>query len=340
MKKDQSVETLRGAAIILVVIGHVIGTDSLGGMKVADDSIWRHIYFSFEFIRMPLFTMISGWVYSLRPPQLHILKDFTIKKIRRILLPMAVAGTLYFLLQLITPGTNSTGKIEEIWKIYIFPYTQFWYLPALFLIFLLVSILDSFRFIDKFLYWGIFTIATLLIMIFFKSYVPDSVPNIFAFKNAIYLLPFFLIGIGINRFKMIFSNKYLIYSLTVILVCLLVMQQLYWYNIIELQLSKRSGIGLYIGIIGSIILLNLKWKVNWLIWIGNYAYTIFLYHAFGTAAGRILIKKIGVDNSLIIFTTSLLIGIIFPILIEYIFNKNSYSRVILLGKSFNMKSKE
>lgn len=340
MKKDQSIETLRGAAIILVVIGHVIGTDSLGGMKVADDSIWRHLYFSFEFIRMPLFTMISGWVYSLRPPELKNLKDFTIKKIRRILLPMAVVGTLYFLLQFITPGTNSTGKLEEIWMIYIFPYTQFWYLPALFLIFLFVSIIDSFKLIDKLINWTVFTLIALIVMILFKSYVPDSIPNFFAFKNSIYLLPFFMIGVGVKRFSNIFSNKYLYYSMLSILIALLIIQQLVWYNIVELQLSKRSGIGLYIGIIGSIVLLNIKWKVNWLIWIGSFSYTIFLYHAFGTAAGRIIIKKIGFDNSVVVFISSLIIGIIFPIITENVLNKNPYTRVILLGKSFDKKNKE
>ena len=82
--KDQSVETLRGMAIILVVMGHVIGSDNTGGMKVPDDSFLRHLYFTFEYLRMPLFTMISGWVYALHPVSQSNWNDFTIKKIRRI----------------------------------------------------------------------------------------------------------------------------------------------------------------------------------------------------------------------------------------------------------------
>ena len=42
--KNLHIETLRGIAIILVVIGHVIGIDTMGGMKVDDDSVFRYIY--------------------------------------------------------------------------------------------------------------------------------------------------------------------------------------------------------------------------------------------------------------------------------------------------------
>jgi hypothetical protein len=38
IEKDLFVETLRGLAITLVVIGHVIGSASDGGMQVSDDS--------------------------------------------------------------------------------------------------------------------------------------------------------------------------------------------------------------------------------------------------------------------------------------------------------------
>lgn len=66
-ERDKHIETLRGIAIFLVVIGHVIGIDAKGGMKVSDDSLLRYLYDLFENMRMPLFTVISGWGYSLHP---------------------------------------------------------------------------------------------------------------------------------------------------------------------------------------------------------------------------------------------------------------------------------
>ena len=67
LNKNLQVETLRGFAIVPVVMGHVIGSASDGGMKVSEDSFLRYLYFTFEYLRMPLFTVISGWVYALRP---------------------------------------------------------------------------------------------------------------------------------------------------------------------------------------------------------------------------------------------------------------------------------
>ena len=66
-QKSCHIETLRGIAILLVVLGHVIGSTSEGGMKVANDSFFRYLYDLFVNIRMPLFTVISGWVYALHP---------------------------------------------------------------------------------------------------------------------------------------------------------------------------------------------------------------------------------------------------------------------------------
>ena len=92
-KKDQSIETLRGLAIILMVAGHVIGNTSAHGMRVEDDSVFRHIYFSLKFLRMPLFTVISGYVYALRPLNTTMIGRFIKGKARRILVPMVAVGT-------------------------------------------------------------------------------------------------------------------------------------------------------------------------------------------------------------------------------------------------------
>src|SRR6056297_1823840 len=113
--KDLSIETLRGIAIILVVIGHVIGSKSDGGMRVADDSFLRHLYFSFQYLRMPLFTVISGWVYALRPVAPGNVTSFTIKKIRRIILPLIFVGGSYYVIQSILPGTNFSYPLNDIW---------------------------------------------------------------------------------------------------------------------------------------------------------------------------------------------------------------------------------
>jgi glucans biosynthesis protein C len=333
--KDQSVETLRGLAIILVVLGHVIGSDNSGGMKVADDSFLRHLYYTFEYLRMPLFTTISGWVYALRPASFGLFNDFMVKKIRRILIPLFVIGTLYFLLQQVTPGANSKESINNIWRIYFFPYTLYWYLPALFWVFLIVALIDSYKIMQSKGSWIVITLVALGIMILRDVIIPEHSPNLFAYKMAIYLLPFFLIGVGINRFPDLFRNRTLRFISFLLLICLMIVQQLVWYKVLGFELSKTSGIGLIIGVAGSIVLLGIRWRIRWLIWIGGYAYTIYLFHAFGTAAGRIIPKVIGITSTTAIFLLSLMVGMLLPVIVEMIADRFSLSRMLLLGRPYN-----
>lgn len=338
-KKDSSVETLRGMAILLVVMGHVIGSDSSGGMKVGDDSFLRYIYYTFEYLRMPLFTLISGWVYALHPVTLPKWSSFTIKKIRRILLPLVFVGSGYFILQQIIPGVNNKENFADIWKILVFPYTLYWYLPSLFLVFLIISIFDSYGLISKFSNWIIFFSASIVLLLVRNYYLPEIWPNYFSYKGAIYLLPYFTLGIGLQRYKDFFFNKYLIAATTVVLLFCLLIQQLVWFNVIDYQLDKRTGIGLLIGFTGTLFLFRLRWEVKWLIWVGSFAYTIYLFHAFGTAGGRIITKSIGVNSTPIIFMVSFLFGVLLPILTEFILDKFSLTRMLFLGRSYNKSNK-
>ncbi len=333
-EKNYSVETLRGVAIILVVMGHVIGSGADGGMKVADDSGWRHLYYTFAYLRMPLFTVISGWVYALFPVTLDKYLDFTFKKVRRILLPMIFVGTAYFLLQYIVPGTNKTGVLSEIWRIYVYPYTLYWYLPSLFLVFLVVGFLDSYKQLNGVSKWLAFTVLAFLLLTVRDLIIPEAAPNYFSYKGAIYLFPFFLIGVGLQRFKDFFSNRYLTGILMVILFAGIIIQQLGWYDIIDYDLDKKSGIGRLIGLSGTILLFKMRWKVGWLIYFGNFAYSIYLFHSFGTAAGRIILNRFGITFDVIVFFVSLALGMILPIVAEKVFDRFGLTRVTFLGRSF------
>ena len=62
-EKNLSIETLRGIAILLVVVGHVIGSGPGGGMKIDFPHPLRYLYVWIDYIQMPLFTAIAGWKF-------------------------------------------------------------------------------------------------------------------------------------------------------------------------------------------------------------------------------------------------------------------------------------
>jgi membrane-bound acyltransferase YfiQ involved in biofilm formation len=138
----------------------------------------------------------------------------------------------------------------------------------------------------------------------------------------------------------VFSNRSFLTVLLIILAISLVFQQLSWYKVIDYNLTKGGGVGLLIGLTGTILLFRLRWKINWLIWIGSYAYSIYLFHAFGTAGGRIIIKAMGIHVATVIFIVSLLAGILVPVFAELVFDRFKLTRMLLLGRSYQKKGKD
>lgn len=334
LEKDKTIETLRGAVIILVVIGHVIGSGSDGGMKVKDDSFMRYFYSTvIELIQMPLFTVIAGWVYAFKPVSYEKAGDFIKKKVWRVLVPMFVVGVCYFLLQYFTPGTNRKGSLSEIWKLLFFPYTLFWYLYSLFLVFVIITFIDAFNKMKTLTNWLIIFSVSFFILLIRDKVIPYELPNYFSYKGAMYLLPCFILGVGLNRFKVFFKNSLITYAIPVILIGCIIIQQLSWFKIIDYPVYKDNVVGLLIGLTGTMMLLRLHVKINWLIWFGGFAYSIYLFHAFGTAGGRIAIQKLNIHSAPLIFAVSLAAGLLLPIITEKILSRFKITSMLFLGKS-------
>lgn len=331
-EKNLQIETLRGLAILLIVMGHVIGSTPEGGMQIDFPSPWRYFYLCSVYIRLPLITAIAGWVYALKPINKDKLQSFIKTKFYRLLIPMFVVGALYYLVQYFTPGTNREYDLSAIWRILFFPYTYFWYLYSLFVIMLCIALIDVKRWADDFKGWGICLCIALLLAASEQLIIPQSVPNIFSFKGALKLLPFFLAGVGINRFSSILSNMkyqkvYLI--LTVIGIALLQVEWFFTYG--EYTALYNSVIPLFILPLLALLIYHTP-TFKPLVWIGMSSYTIYLYHGFGTAGGRIVLSYFGLHNPFIIFIFASFIAILFPVILEKILVHSKTLRFFLLGK--------
>ena len=264
--------------------------------------------------------------------------QFMVKKARRILIPMIFVGGLYYIVQSLVPGTHYSNSLFDIWRIIVYPYTFYWYLHSLFLVFLLVAVIDSYKVMDSL--WGLLSVMLLciLLLVYRDTLIMEEFPNYFGFKGAIYLLPFFVIGLGIQRFKAVFQENKLSMLMALILLGSLAVQQMAWFGLVSYQFSETSGLGLVIGLLGTVVLFKSKLTMPSMVWIGNYSYTIFLFHSFGTSGGRIILNKIGVDNTLIVFFFSLILGLLLPIIVEKVLNKFNITRLLFLGRPLRSKA--
>ena len=329
-EKNEYVETLRGAAIILVVLGHIIGSTKLASMQVQDDSLLRYIYYSLEYIRMPLFTVISGWVYANKPIVAKEDRPKFIKgKMRRLLIPMFVLSTLMFLMRVFVPGTNLTPSVERLHLVLFFPYDLYWYLYSLFVIFLFIIAIDTKAWFHQFKNWLlVFGITATTSYISYK--LLDNVPNVFSFKGALFLLPYFVLGIGFFRYRhLIFTKKNLLPIGLIFLVGFCI-QQFIWFEGLP-HLSKGTVLGFVVGASGTFLLFKFKFKNALLVKIGAYAYSIYLFHLFFTGGVRIVLHAMSIYNHVIILTLSLVIAIAGSILLEKLIHNSKFLRRFLLG---------
>lgn len=306
----------------------MLGETHATGMGLPDGhSGWRYFYYTFEYLRMPLFAAISGFVYCKRPAGDSDIMIFYKGKARRILLPLIFVGTLHFLVQYLVPGTNSKPYLSDFWKIFLTAYEHFYYLQSTFLIFIFIGIIDQLKLMLSLRNWLIiFLLAAMA-----RNLIPEFYPNIFSINGFFSLIPFFILGCGINRFPDLFTLKAFIKPVGILFILAILFQQYIWFSGFILSHMEIATLSIFVGISGIIILFYIRKDISLMSRIGYYSFGIYLFHVFGTAGSRILMSKFGIGNNAVIFSIGLLFGILIPIFIELNLEKFKITRRLFLG---------
>lgn len=305
-----------------------MGESPEAGMGIpVGHSGWRYFYYSFEYLRMPLFAAISGYVYSKRPAGDSNILTFYKGKARRILLPLIFVGTLHFLLQYFIPGTNSKPHLSDIWKVFFIAYEHFYYLQSTFLIFIFIGIIDQLKLMLSLRNWLIiFLLAAMT-----RNLIPEFYPNVFSINGFFSLLPFFILGCGINRFPDLFTLKAFIKPVGILFILAMLYQQYIWFSGSILSQMGIAALSIFVGTSGIIILCYIRKDIPLMSRIGYYSFGIYLFHVFGTAGSRILLSKFDIGNNAVIFSVGLSLGILIPIIIELNLEKFKITRRLFLG---------
>ena len=188
--RDHRIDFLRGVAIFLVLWGHVIQYGTPGSLDFSDNWMYKIIY-SFH---MPLFTLISGYLFSYSCSHME-LGRLLVRKVQSLLQPIIVCGIVYYyfvvVLAQVVKGDLS-GIISAAW------------LPSLGGYWFLWSMLSC-------------SVAVSVAYKVFKTKAARSVGLmigmvfVFLFPNGTlnaFMYPYFVIGFlyGINKDHAIFSK--------------------------------------------------------------------------------------------------------------------------------------
>ncbi len=326
MKRSMEIDTLRGIACILLVFFHTVGSTPTEGLRVPEGNWLQQFNEILVYFRMPLFSFISGYVYAFRPYQGNA-SGFVKGKVRRLLVPVLTVGTFYALVQYLTPGANAA--VENWWLLHIRPVGHFWFLEALFLIFLVVILLEHLK---------ILSTVTGFALVWIVSAVLFGVPdftNYFGTRGALYLMPFFLAGLACKRFEIggnmtrFLAAAALVGGLAVVILLPENMKQ-------ADALAALASVA--IGVSAGLLLLRSGWRSVSLAYIGGYSFAIYLLHVFFTAGSRIFFNAAGLDDFRMLVLPGLVAGIVGPIVAAMIIGRSALLNQWLLGSTSKVKA--
>lgn len=315
-EREQWVDIGKGFAIVLVVLGHMFRGFTSANMYNNYTEYFRWIDFTIYSFHMPLFFMLSGYLYSKSSNITNIeqYKNMIVKKLLNLGVPYIVFSVLQTLITIILSSkTNNSLNFYDLMLIPIKPIAQFWFLYTLIAIFILVPLIElilkndnivfllflafkfsglfmhtGIKFFDNFLIWGFYFYCGKILLNNFKSLLKSKFSMIFSI--LIYII------LNIYVFKMNNSNNLII------------------NNIIDIILAI-SGCIFSFGIIRIITKGILSKYINF---IGRKSFYIYLLHIIFCSGIRIvLVKLFKVDNFFIHTILGLLLGINVPILIAY-----------------------
>jgi acyltransferase len=338
-RQDPGIQALRGIAVILMVTGHVINPviGGSGRSPGLHPDYWLYFYRSLADIRMPLFTLISGYVYAMVPvAQWRDYPQLIRGKSRRLLLPLITVSTALYVLERFVEGTRSVAHGIPLWHVYVFEFAHMWFLQSIFVIFVVVGIFDSSGLLaSRVRCFGATAVAAILFVV---VHVPTAV-DVFSVSKALHLLPFFLLGYGMRRhsFYDLRGTPAIIAALT--FATLFTVRLLTIFGVYQLDQLVDKAVSVGVGTTALLLIYSARNLLNarWLAWVGGFSFGIYLLHIFATAASHKLLEHFGVHQFSELFVAGLLMGIGAPIAFQLVFGKMPFVRTFVLGERSTFK---
>lgn len=321
--RDPHLDTLRGLACVLVVAFHV----NQGIKPQLGSTSLDFINDVLIMMRLPLFTFLSGYLYAMRTRQRGRDGEYLLRRLRLLLLPLMSVTLIHVAVQNHVPGTHLYTPSGDIWRALIFPFEHLWFLQAMALIVTAVALLERLEWLSTANRWGlVFIVANIAYL------SPRFSIDLFSINGAIYLSPYFLLGLGAKRFEEDIGRSDI--GVLALIVCLgaFIVKGMAVSGTIALSQQMLPKLHLVGGLSVCLVLIRTHFSWSGLAKLGTFSYPIYLFHPFGTAGSRIGLNYIGVKAAVPHILTGLAVGILLPLIIAACAEQFRFSRLLLLGR--------
>ncbi len=213
--RDNKIVNIRALAIIIVVLGHsiILYSTSWGFYQSVNKVIFLDkVKNIINLFQMPLFFSISGYLLYYQLNKNIEFKEFLIKKAKRLLIPFIIFGIFWMIpIKLLVnyPNYENLKFYQIVLKLLTGNDTgHLWYLPTLFLIFLLVVFIKKY-FIKK-------SDILLIIFLFIISYFSSKFEINNYVKQTLFYSFYFYLGTLINKYQKTNLNIFILIILMIL----------------------------------------------------------------------------------------------------------------------------
>lgn len=328
VRRDPTIETLRGLACLLLVAYHVRGGDAASGLRLPAHNPWSVAVDAADFLRMPLFSFLSGWVYARRPLTVG-LPEFARVKARRLLVPLLVVGTVFGVVQLLV-GAGDGLPPWYAW--HVVPVAHFWFLESIFWVALVVALADRWRLLERPVVVGAVVVAALVL----GPHV--TVPhNLLGLQTAVFLLPFYLAGVGALRFDVRHRPRWAYVVLAAVTLPLAARAAVGLAGELPRLPSQGSTLAGLLGVCLCLCLLLTRWTARPLVVLGAFSFTVYTCHVFGTAASRMVLEAVGVRSVSVQMVVGIVAGLVVGVGVEVLARRNAWAGALVLGRRWPVR---
>ncbi|EWC40324.1 acyltransferase family protein [Stutzerimonas stutzeri] len=310
------VDYAKAIGIILVVYGHVARGVFNAGLPIDEQKfvLVDSIIYSFH---MPLFFFLSG-LFFFDSLQKRGRGGLIINKVDTIVYPFIVWSLLQGLFEVVLSNyTNGQVTLTEVLSLLWMPRAQFWFLYALFLVFVVCAFLYAKADRRYFLPF----VALFGVLFVFQQDLTVNNMTRFILGNAV----FFALGVWFNEVKAFFLARYS--QLALFFGGMFVIGQYLFHVTFDLNYADGGLPVLALATISIFFMVALsmwlgQFRVDWFLFIGASSMTIYLMHILAGSGARVILGKfMGIDSIAAHLLIGTLIGTAAPLVAQLLINR-------------------
>lgn len=319
-KREKWIDTIKGLAIICVVLGHAIDGIRSAAMYTGYERFLRNLEDIISTFHMPLFITVSGYLYA----KVYLYKSLSKKKekiINFILLYLEWCFLWYIFKTISGKLTISGTTIKDLISIPIRSIGVYWYLYILILLYIFMEHIVQIIGRHNKLALTIFVIFNILYNKFVWGGQGECLDDKITAIRLIYYLLFFYYGYLIQRDekikKNILNNKYFVLNLFIIIAWFIAE---FKFSILfeKINILKPFIIILIINIIFYLTILFNECNLVVLHYLGKNSLEIYLLHRFFLLVVRHAINWMHIDSMILGLSVITIVGITGPLIISFI----------------------